>query len=125
MRSVPTGSAVVFFVGKFVKIYRNHLEFTFQMEFEEMQKSTYCLTCQKLPQTRALKKHYKTLIILLAGPKYMKNIVFSQLDLKCILKKQKSEKQAHFCMVKLLLARGISRIPMIFFPGNWALACSI
>ena len=66
------------------------------------------------PNTR-LKKHYKTLIILLVAAKYPEIMIFRQLDLKRILKNQKSEGEAHFCMVNLRLARGISRIPLIFF----------
>ena len=67
-----------------------------------------------VPNTR-LKKQYKTLIILLVGAKCMKIVISNQLDLKRILKNQKSEGEAHFCMVNLRLARGISRISMIFF----------
>ena len=67
-----------------------------------------------------LKKHYKTLIILLVAAKYQEIMIFRQLDLKRILKNQKSKGEAPFCVVNLRLARGISRIPMIFLPEIWA-----
>ena len=72
-------------------------------------------TLSKTASTTQVKKHYKTLIILLVGAKCLKIMISSQLDLKRILKNQKSEGEAHFCMVNLRLARGISRIPMFFF----------
>ena len=45
----------------------------------------------------------------------MKIMIFNQLDLKRILKNKKNEGEAQLCMVNLLLARGMSRIPMICF----------
>ena len=76
---------ILFVVCNFAKISRIHLEFPFQMDFEEMQNCQSFLYCQKLPQIRA----YKTSIILLVGAKFMNIIIFNQVDLKRILKKRK------------------------------------
>ena len=55
-------------------------------------KLTLFFALPKVAPNARLKKHYKTLIILHVGPKCTKIMNFSQLDLKCILKNQKSEK---------------------------------
>ena len=71
-------------------------------------------TLFKMASTTQVKKHYKTLIILLVRSKSLKIMILSYLHLKCMLKNQKSEREAYFYMMNLFLARGISWIPMVF-----------
>ena len=55
------------------------------------------------------------MIRILVGAKCMNIMIFNQLDLKRKVKNHQSNREAHFCMVKLRVALGISRIQMLFF----------
>lgn len=71
-------------------------------------------TAKSCPK-HALKKQYKTWIILIIWTKLLKIMIFTQRDLKCILKNKNIGNFAHFYMANLLLALGISEFRCLFF----------